>query len=138
MGAFCSLNGYVQCMSLTRHFIVPTDWKLIAGVGLWGTGLYINMDSDRILRELRKPGEVGYKIPTGGMFDYVSGANFLGEILEWCGYALAVGGALPGAMFAICTACNIGPRAIAHHKWYLKKFADDYPRDRKALIPFLW
>ena len=30
-----------------------------------------------------------YAIPYGGMFEYVSGANYYGEILEWCGYALA-------------------------------------------------
>ncbi len=25
----------------------------------------------------------------GGMFEYVSGANFFGEILEWTGFAIA-------------------------------------------------
>ena len=28
------------------------------------------------------------------------------------------------------------PRALAHHAWYRQKFAD-YPRRRRALIPFL-
>jgi len=136
--SFCSLNGYIQCRSLTRHLIVPTNWALFAGIATWAAGMYINTDSDRILRELRKPGETGYKIPRGGMFDYVSGANFLGEILEWVGYAIAMGGALPGVMFSVCTTCNIGPRAIAHHKWYQEKFKGDYPIERKALIPFVW
>jgi hypothetical protein len=33
--------------------------------------------------------------------------------------------------------CNIGPRAWWHHKWLLEKFRDAYPRERKAVIPFL-
>ncbi|VDM71373.1 unnamed protein product [Strongylus vulgaris] len=69
------------------------------------------------------------------MFEYVSGANFLGEIIEWTGYAIA-SRSLPAIAFAIFTACNIGPRAIHHHQWYLNKF-QDYPKERKALIPFL-
>ena len=39
--------------------------------------------------------------------------------------------------FAFFTACNIGPRAYQHHQWYLAKFGSDYPRERKAVIPFL-
>jgi 3-oxo-5-alpha-steroid 4-dehydrogenase 1 len=54
-------------------------------------GMWINIQSDGILRNLRKPGETGYKIPRGGLFRYVSGANFLGEIVEWSGFAIAAG-----------------------------------------------
>jgi len=68
----------------------------------------------------------------------LSGANFFGEIVEWLGFAIAMGLALPGVTFAFCTACNIGPRAVAHHKWYLEKFNDEYPKTRKALIPFIF
>ncbi|ETN85485.1 3-oxo-5-alpha-steroid 4-dehydrogenase [Necator americanus] len=105
------------------------------GIGIFALGMYINMQSDSILRNLRRPGESGYKIPRGGMFEYVSGANFLGEMIEWTGYAIA-SGSLPAIAFAIFTASNIGPRAIHHHQWYLSKFPD-YPKNRKAVIPFL-
>lgn len=37
---------------------------------------------------------------------------------------------------AAATCLLAGPRALAHHQWYLQKL-DGYPRDRKALIPFL-
>lgn len=58
---------------------------------LWLSGLLVNLHSDAILRRLRRlPGD-GYKIPRGGMFEYVSGANFFGECVEWTGYAVATG-----------------------------------------------
>ncbi len=77
----------------------------------------------------------GYKIPRGGAFEWVSGGNYLGEIVEWAGFAAAAG-SLPAAAFAIFTLCNIGPRAWHHHQWYKKRF-DDYPCKRRALIPFV-
>lgn len=52
---------------------------------------------------------------------YVSGANFFGEIVEWAGFAVASGGALSSVAFAFFTACNIAPRALQHHKWYVRE-----------------
>jgi 3-oxo-5-alpha-steroid 4-dehydrogenase 1 len=78
----------------------------------------------------------GYKIPHGGMFKYVSAANYFGEVLEWAGWALALR-SLPSAAFAFFTFCNLAPRADAHHKWYKAKF-EDYPANRKAIVPCLW
>merc|ERR1719491_786300 len=87
---FCIANGYVQCRSLTRFLLVPADApSTILGLALWAFGFYLNLDADHILRNLRKPGETGYKIPRGGLFEYVSGANFCAEIMEWLGYAVA-------------------------------------------------
>ena len=59
------------------------------GILLFGIGSFINIDSDRRLRNLRQNSEKGYKIPSGGIFEYVSAANYFGEILEWWGFALA-------------------------------------------------
>jgi hypothetical protein len=43
---------------------------------------------------------------------------------------------LPGLVFALWTAANLVPRALKHHTWYRKTFAE-YPRVRKAIIPFV-
>lgn len=137
---YCSLNGYAQARTLTYTMRYPADWatdpRFIAGVTIWGLGFGINYQADAILRNLRKPGETGYRIPQGGMFEYVSAANYFGEIVEWSGFALAAWN-LPALAFAICTACNLGPRAIQHHGWYRNKFKEDYPKTRKAIIPFI-
>ena len=99
----------------------------------------VNVHSDRVLRNLRKPGETGYKIPRGGAFDLfgVSAANYFGELLEWLGFAVACWSSAAGWGFFICTFCNLGPRAHQHHQWYLRKF-DDYPPTRRAIIPGVW
>jgi steroid 5-alpha reductase family enzyme len=108
---------------------------------VWAGGLAINWHADGVLRALRSrdpkaPAAERYKIPHGGAFKLVSGANFFGEIVEWAGFALAAG-SRPALAFAVFTACNIGPRAVQHHRWYLDKFKGEYPPHRKALIPFL-
>jgi len=138
--SFCVVNGYMQGRYLTYFATYPASWlydpRFILGIILFFTGMFINCHSDSILRNLRKPGETGYKIPKGGMFEYVSGANFFGELVEWAGFLLA-GWSLVATAFFVTTFCNIGPRSLQHHKWYLSKF-ENYPKNRKAFIPFLW
>uniref|UniRef100_A0A914XDB7 3-oxo-5alpha-steroid 4-dehydrogenase (NADP(+)) n=1 Tax=Plectus sambesii TaxID=2011161 RepID=A0A914XDB7_9BILA len=137
--AFCCWNGYIQSAYHQLYASYDsnhlTKLTSIAGILLFIFGMTVNIQSDEILRNLRKPGETAYKIPRGGMFEYVSGANFLGEIVEWFGYALFAQ-SLPAFAFAFFTAANIGPRALHHHKWYQEKF-DNYPKSRKALIPYI-
>ncbi|KAJ8273146.1 hypothetical protein GJAV_G00098030 [Gymnothorax javanicus] len=137
---FCVYNGYLQIRHLSHFAEYPADWVthpcFLAGSILWLVGWIVNMHSDHILRNLRKPQETDYKIPVGGMFEYVSGANFLGEIVEWSGFALA-SHSIHSAAFAIYSLSVLSSRAVAHHKWYLAKF-EDYPKSRKALIPFVF
>ena len=110
---------------------------VVGGALIWASGLCINLHSDNILRNLRQPGETGYKVPHGGAFELVSGANYFGEIVEWSGYAIASGGRLPAVAFAFFTFANTAPRAHHHHVWYKAKF-DDYPAARRAVLPFVW
>ena len=138
---FCLGNGYLQGRLWTQMTVRAVDTpadaaRFAAGAALWAAGFWINLDSDHRLRTLRRPGESGYKVPRGGAFEYVSGANYFGEIVEWCGYALAAN-RLGATAFAVFTFCNTAPRAHTHHEWYRQKF-DDYPPERKAVIPWLW
>jgi len=113
-----------------------TDIRFILGVALFALGFFINFQSDEILRNLRKPGETGYKIPKGGAYRWVSSPNYFGEILEWLGFALATW-SLPALAFALWTMSNLSPRARSNHQWYQDTFPE-YPKERKALIPFVW
>ncbi|XP_073331312.1 3-oxo-5-alpha-steroid 4-dehydrogenase 2-like [Pagrus major] len=136
---FCSLNGFLQGHHLLHCAQFEDTWltstRVAAGLLLFVVGMTVNIHSDHILRSLRRPGETVYRIPHGGMFEFVSGANFLGEIVQWCGYSVAAW-SLPTFAFAFFTICSIGPRAYQHHRDYQRRF-EDYPRSRRALIPFI-
>jgi protein-S-isoprenylcysteine O-methyltransferase Ste14 len=140
-GALFNLaNTYLNARYIT-HFSAGysaawlLDPRFLVGVALFAAGMRINRQSDRILFSLRKEGDTGYHIPRGGGYRWVSCPNYLGEIVEWSGWALATW-SLPGLAFAVWTAANLIPRARANHRWYLERFPD-YPRARRAVIPFV-
>ncbi|MCK9399654.1 MAG: 3-oxo-5-alpha-steroid 4-dehydrogenase [Bacteroidales bacterium] len=131
------LNGY------WLGFIAPaypenwmTDPRFILGGIIFIGGFIINQAADKKLIGLRKGGKMGYFIPRGGLFNYISCPNFFGEIIEWSGFALMAWN-LPALSFAVWTAANLIPRALDHHKWYKSCFKEEYPKSRKAVIPFL-
>lgn len=136
---FTTVNGYLNGRAVTRFALHDDGWlrdpRLAAGVALFLLGMAVNLHSDRILFRLRRPGEHGYAIPRGGLHRYVSCPNYLGEIVEWCGWALA-SWSLAGLSFAVWTIANLLPRALAHHRWYRERFPD-YPPERRALVPGL-
>ena len=141
MGAgFNVANGWLIGWGL---FVVAPERSLewlgrpaaLLGLGLFFAGMVLNIDSDYRLLRLRRGGG-GYSVPRGGGFRWVSCPNYLGECVEWAGWALATW-SLGGLAFAWWTFANLAPRAWANHRWYRRTFAD-YPRGRKALIPYVW
>jgi protein-S-isoprenylcysteine O-methyltransferase Ste14 len=140
-GIFNSLNGYANGAFLASPSPVPlsgflSSTRFVVGLALFSAGFLTHVWADRDLRRLRAPGEVGYKIPHGGLFNYVSSPNYFGEIAQWCGWALATW-SLPGLAFAVFTIANLVPRAHAHRQWYKSQFPE-YPIERKRVIPFIY
>lgn len=137
---FNSLNAYVNARWISHFGEYAASWlsdpRFLVGALVFGCGMAINLHADTVLIRLRAPGESGYKIPQGGLYRYVTCPNYLGEILEWIGWAILTW-SLAGLAFAIYTAANVGPRALTNHRWYLEKFGDQYPKERRALIPFV-
>ena len=131
------LNGYyifVLSGGYANQWLL--DPRFIIGTILFVSGFIINRRADFILSKLRKPGESGYKIPRGGLYNWISCPNYFGEIVIWTGWAIATW-SLAGLSFALWTAANLIPRARAHHAWYHQNFPD-YPAQRKALLPGIW
>ncbi|KAI8055371.1 3-oxo-5-alpha-steroid 4-dehydrogenase-domain-containing protein [Syncephalis plumigaleata] len=76
-----------------------------------------------------------YSIPHGGMFELISCPHYLGEMIEWTGWAL-VANSLPAYLFVLNTLANLIPRALKVHAWYRETFPN-YPPQRRAIIPFI-
>jgi len=142
--AFNLANGYLNArwiytLGPERPLAWLADPRFLAGVALFAIGYAINHQSDRILFNLRNPrapGGDGYTIPRGGLFRFVSCPNYLGEIVEWTGWALCTFSPA-GLAFAAASAANLVPRARSHHLWYRERFAD-YPQERKAIVPWIF
>ena len=129
------LNGYFLADMEQYKNINFTEWNFFAGLIIFIIAFVFNQLSDSTLIKLRQPGETGYKIPFGYLFNYVSCPNHLTEFLQWTGFALMAWN-LPALTFLVWTAANLFPRAMKHHKWYKNNF-DNYPKDRKAIIPWI-
>lgn len=120
----------------------PPSWLgsplFILGTVIFFTGMAININSDHIIRSLRKPGDTRHYIPKGGMYKYVASANYFGELTEWIGYAILTW-SLGGLAFAVWTFANLAPRARSIHRRYIAEFGDEYARlNRKYIIPFIY
>ena len=101
-------------------------------------GMAINLHSDYIIRHLRKPGDTRHYIPRGGLFRYVTSANYFGELLEWVGFAIA-SWSWAGAVFAWWTFANLAPRAASLRRRYTEEFGEEFTRlGRKRIIPFIY
>lgn len=140
---FNCLNGYLNgryLFSFSPPHLASGAWtsdiRFYAGIAVFLAGYAINLHADRVLFALRKPGETGYKIPHGGLYEFISSPNYFGEMVEWFGWALLTWSPA-GLIFAVWTVANLLPRARAHHRWYKEQF-DDYPKERKVIVPLLY
>ncbi len=146
---FNLLNAWVNARWISQYGEYANSWladpRFWIGVAVFLAGFALNIGSDRILRRLRdargrdaRDGGAsagGYRIPHGGGYRWVSSPNYLGEMVEWTGWAIATW-SLAGLAFALYTIANLAPRAMANHRWYRETFAD-YPPERKAIVPYL-
>ena len=146
MGAtFNTVNALIQggwIFYLSPAEMYGPQWlhspQFISGTALFATGMFINIQSDSIIRHLRKPGDTAHHLPKGGMFRYVSSANYFGELLEWTGFAILTWSAA-GAVFALWTFANLAPRAVRIHSRYADEFQEEFDSKQvKSIIPFIF
>lgn len=100
-----------------------------------------NLSIHLALRDLRPPGTKVRKIPRPTsnpfthLFRFVSCPNYSYEFYAWAGFTLMTQ-SLPAAMFAGAGFFQMAIWALGKHRNYKKEFPD-YPKGRKAIIPFL-
>lgn len=111
------------------------SFHFFAGLGIFITGFVMHAISDAELRRMKRESYGGYAIPNAFLHRYVASPNYLGEIIQWWGWALLTW-SVAGTAFALFTMANLVPRAFSNLQWYRKKF-NNYPLSRKAIIPFI-
>ena len=115
-----------------------TTPQFIIGTLIFFVGMIINIHSDYIIRHLREPGDTKHYLPKKGMFKYVTSANYFGEFVEWCGFAILTW-SLAGAVFALWTFANLAPRAAKIYDNYKKEFGNELDTKKvKRILPFIY
>ena len=132
--------------------------QFYVGILLWFIGFAGNIWHDEVLLNLRRSAANSnsnlYAIPNGGLYALISFPNYFCEWLEWFGFALASSPVplsfslapppqgwapdlTPPWIFFFNEILLMLPRAYRGHQWYKQRFGDSYPKDRKAIIPFI-
>uniref|UniRef100_A0A7S3QRB7 Ubiquitin-like domain-containing protein n=2 Tax=Dunaliella tertiolecta TaxID=3047 RepID=A0A7S3QRB7_DUNTE len=119
----------------------PRVEQTLVALGLAMVCQLSNFRCHLILSNLRKPGEKGYKIPRGFLFEYITCANYTVEVFGWLLFTTAVQ-ALPAAIFSTVGTLQMAQWALQKHKRLRKMFdgkegRPKYPR-RWIMIPPLF
>ena len=121
-------------VSLNAAPLTRPDSLFWLGTLLFASGEALNFWHHKLLADLRGAGSE-YVLPRGGWFERVACPHYLFELLAWLGIAL-----LSRHLFAyIAFAGMFGyllARSLKTLSWYRAKFPD-FPKERKALIPWL-
>jgi len=121
--------------NLHASTIDHVDFLFLLGLGLYLFGELFNFYHHKLLADLRPDeGEVKYAIPTGGLFHYITAPHYLMELVAWFGLAL-MSRHLAAYMIFVWTCGYLFGRAWRTHAWYRQHFVQ-YPKERKALVPF--
>ncbi|OWA54816.1 putative 3-oxo-5-alpha-steroid 4-dehydrogenase 1 [Hypsibius exemplaris] len=120
---------------------------VLLGLVLFFGGFIVNRVADWKQREWKRkqdearlkvgPVNEGYTFPKGWLFDFIANPNYFGELVEWTGFLL-ITQAPASLTWDLFSAATFFARSAHNLAFYQKKFADSYPRHRKALIPFIY
>jgi 3-oxo-5-alpha-steroid 4-dehydrogenase 1 len=139
-----TLHGYLNGSYFSTFGHYPPSWlhdpRFLVGFAIYAASLALNLHAEAVVRNLRTRDEVlrgvqVYRVPTGGLFRWVTSPSYLVELTGWAGFALFTW-SLGGVFIFAISAANLVPRALSTHRWYKERFAD-YPPERTALVPHL-
>ncbi|PON54701.1 3-oxo-5-alpha-steroid 4-dehydrogenase, C-terminal [Parasponia andersonii] len=126
----------IYAQHLSQDLVEPSIDLRFFGVVLFVIGIVGNFYHHFLLSQLRDKGEKVYKIPKGGLFGLVICPHYLFEIIMFLGFSFI-------SQTSFTFSCAMGSllylmgRSYATRKWYLSKF-EDFPRDLKVVIPFVF
>jgi len=93
----------------------------------------------QLKKELRLSGsKSAHSVPYGDWFYYVSCPHYLAEILMYASLAIILGYKHQTAIVLfLWVLINQLIAGLMSHFWYLEKYSQSYPKNRKAVIPFV-
>lgn len=134
-------GGWIFYLSPIDMYTI--DWLLtpqfIIGTIVYFFGMIVNIQSDKIIQNLRGENDNKHYLPEGKFFNYVTSAHYFGEIVQWIGFAILTW-SISGAVFAFWTFANLVPRANAIYHKYIKLFGKETIKNRKLkkVFPFIY
>ena len=78
-----------------------------------------------------------YSVPSGGMFNLVTMPHYFFESMAWFGIA-AVTQQLNAVLVAVGVTSYLSGRAVATTTWYKSKFGNQWPVERRHLVPYIF
>ncbi|KAL3814054.1 hypothetical protein ACJIZ3_015322 [Penstemon smallii] len=129
----------IELWGLVNPFM-QLKWYVWIGAAIFSWGWIHQRSCHLILGSLRENGRQrdDYAIPYGDWFEYVSSPHYLAELVIYGGLVVASGCSdiTIWLLFGFVVT-NLTLAASETQKWYLRKF-DNYPRNRFAIIPFIY
>lgn len=122
-------------------FTPPSQLQFLIGLAIFALCELGNLSIHLALRNLRPAGTTVRKIPVPDgnpftlLFNFVSCPNYTYEIYSWIGFTIMTS-CLPAGLFTLAGAYQMAVWALGKHKAYKKEFSQ-YPKCRKAIIPFI-
>ena len=115
--------------------------QILTGLAIFLMCEFGNFSIHIALRDLRPPGSKERKIPVPtenpltGLFRFVSCPNYTYEVGAWLGFSIMTQ-TLPALLFATVGFYQMAVWALGKHRNYKKEF-QTYPKERKAILPFV-
>ncbi|XP_014607358.1 PREDICTED: polyprenol reductase [Polistes canadensis] len=134
------LHGFV------RDSDKSIDWHNLTFLQIVCANIFLlsslmQLQSNFILVNLRKSNNKvvfdGYKVPHGGLFEYLSSPLQLTEIIIYLSVSVILWQSNTFHYVTLWVILNQVDCAIMEHKWYKQTF-QNYPKKRKILIPYLF
>jgi len=111
----------------------------LIGVSIFLYASYRQFCCHNILAQLRSSKNKNYSIPYGDSFELVSCPHYFWEIIIYISFLVIVESKCLSMWFILLfVILNLGHSGWKTHQWYKKLFNDDYPKYRRAIIPYIF
>lgn len=137
----CESQGFVKQENIGSVRLSDMTALNVLGIVIFLWACYHQSCSAQILANLRKDNKgkvVTYKhsVPHGDWFEFVSSPHLLAEVLMYLGLSFILVSSSTWHVIFLWVLSNQVECALLAHWWYQETFLK-YPKDRKAIFPYI-